>query len=140
MSPAQQLSFQARQIACWLPDRNLQMAALIAICAQIANVTLSCEALQALAQQFTCIPRELQLPALIGILNGATVGPEGPPGPPGPQGPQGPIGPPGGPQGIFSANYGGYPNQPKFTPTVPEAIAIDSLDGSIWYWFSGSWH
>lgn len=44
----------------------------------------------------------------------------------------------GGDQYVFSGNYGG--GTPTDTPTVAQAVGIDTSDGTKWYWYSGSWH
>lgn len=44
----------------------------------------------------------------------------------------------GGGGSVFSGNYGGV--APVIVPTTTAAIAIDTSDGTVWYWYSGAWH
>lgn len=44
----------------------------------------------------------------------------------------------GGSQEIFSGNYAG--TTPPFTPSVAQAIAIDTSSGRQWQWYSASWN
>lgn len=67
MTDQRTLACQAEQIQCWLPTRGQQMAVLIAIFGQLSGLPMTCESLQALAEQWACIPRDLQLAALIGL-------------------------------------------------------------------------
>jgi hypothetical protein len=107
------------------PDQLLW--ALVNIFAQIAGMAtpLSCEAVQALAANYMCLERQQQLPALIALA--AQIAANG-------------TNPPGFGQQIFEGAYGSYPTPPNFTPTVPAAIAFSTNDGSVWNWYSGSWH
>jgi hypothetical protein len=41
-------------------------------------------------------------------------------------------------QEVFSGNYAD--GTPTDTPTVDQAIGIDTSTGTKWYWYSGSWH
>src|ERR1700691_1542425 len=75
---------------CPEPTRDQQMDILIGLFQQIAGVNYTCQQLEALALQYACIPRPLQLPALIylatqilaasGIQIPGPIGPQGPPG------------------------------------------------------------
>jgi len=44
----------------------------------------------------------------------------------------------GGSSNVTSGDYGG--GQPDFTPATDTAIAIDTSNGTIWSWYSNSWH
>lgn len=44
----------------------------------------------------------------------------------------------GGGGGITCGNYSG--GAPTFTPTNGCAAAVDTSNGSIWYYYSGAWH
>lgn len=44
----------------------------------------------------------------------------------------------GGSQEVFSGNYTG--GTPPFTPSVAQAIAIDTSNGRQWQWYSSSWN
>jgi hypothetical protein len=46
----------------------------------------------------------------------------------------------GGGSGFTFGNYGGGPNEPTFTPATGEGAAVDTSDGTVWYYYSGSWH
>lgn len=46
-------------------NRSWEMAVLIALFAQIAGVTVTCQSLQTLAAQYNCLQSQQQLPALI---------------------------------------------------------------------------
>jgi hypothetical protein len=39
--------------------------------------------------------------------------------------------------GVPTGNYAG--GQPTFTPTTAGAVAIDSSNGRIWWYFNGAW-
>lgn len=39
---------------------------------------------------------------------------------------------------IYSGDYGG--GTPNVTPTVATAIAFDTITGTQWNYYSGSWH
>lgn len=43
----------------------------------------------------------------------------------------------GGGSGVTTGNYAG--GQPNFTPTTAGAVAIDSSNGRIWWYFNGAW-
>jgi hypothetical protein len=42
--------------------------------------------------------------------------------------------------GTTFGNYGGGPNEPTFTPASGTGVAVDTFDGTVWYYYSGSWH
>lgn len=121
MTPQKQLACQARQIECWLPDRGQQMSALLAIFVQLSNQPMTCASVQALAQQWACIPRELQLPALIALANSM----------------QPPPPPPPAVQQVFNGNYGGI--APAFTPPFGAGLATDDITGQQWNYYNGIW-
>lgn len=44
----------------------------------------------------------------------------------------------GGGGGVTAADYGG--GAPSFTPLTDGAVAIDTSNGQIWWWFNGAWN
>lgn len=119
LTPTQSLACQAEQISrCLNCDPNLQMGAIIALLSQLAESTMDCPALAAAAAQFSCIPRQLQVPAMIYQLNAILTG-----------------------NGIgglvYSEDWGGNP--PPFIPPSLGAIGIDSVTGRQWQFSGGSW-
>lgn len=44
----------------------------------------------------------------------------------------------GGGGGVSCGNYSG--GQPTFTPSTSCAVAIDTSDGTIYWYYSGAWH
>jgi hypothetical protein len=101
-------------------EYQIEMAVLIGLFAKIAGVTMDCPTLNAMAQQYACVPRQNQLPVLIGLANIMLIG-----------------GGPGG--GVYAGNYGGFP--PPFTPGTPSAIATDtSGNNRQWVWLNGNWN
>ena len=44
----------------------------------------------------------------------------------------------GGSAGVTAADYGG--GEPSFTPATDGAVAIDTSNGRIWWWYSGIWN
>jgi len=104
------------------------MLMLVWLMAQATGVT-NCETILAGAQTMACIPRNLQLPALISLMSqivqsGGIVGPQGPPGP----------------VLTFAVNCGG--NLPTFIPSVlPGQMAInyDPSSGQPSWFVNGAW-
>jgi len=43
----------------------------------------------------------------------------------------------GGGGAVICGNYGG---QPTFTPTTGCGVAVDTSDGTIYWYYSGAWH
>lgn len=99
------------------------MWALVNIFAQIAGMTtpLSCEAVQALAANYTCLARSQQLPALIALAAQIAANGINPPVPP----------------TLFSGI-----GAPAFTPPGPTAeywdVTIPSAPNE-WLWAGGVW-
>lgn len=102
-------------------NRSWLMAALIAMVAQLLGIQVTCDQLQANAQQFLCLPPNQQLPALIWLF--AQIVP-------------GQIAPVGAGY-VFAGDYGGNP--PPFSPTSAGAIATDTSTGQQWNWLNGAW-
>jgi hypothetical protein len=118
---------KAQAIACRIPTRNDQMEKLIGLFVQIAQastgIMYDCASLEALGEQFACIPRPLQLPVLIALAT--TMQPQSVTG----------FG-----QQVFDLNFGGFGNLPTFTPSVPAAVNFDPTDGTLSWWINGTWN
>lgn len=100
------------------------MAALIAYVANLTGMNIDCATLQAGANQFACIPRQDQLPALLFLLSQ-------------------PIG-----YGVFLFSSGGLGTPPPFAPLVTStqysgistgAVATDTSTGQQWNFVNGVW-
>lgn len=133
LTPAQRLACNGRR---WMGlSQDQQMGVLITIFAEIAGMTISCETLEAAAAQYSCLPRQAQLPSLIYLAtqivqNGSTGG-----------------GGSGGVGNLFVGNFGGFP--PSFTPVIVStsfvgvssgAIATDNSTGQQWVFYNGQWN
>ena len=101
------------------------MQVLIGLFVKLTGMTFTCASLEALAAPYACIQRDQQLLVLIALAAAMQPGQGGGPG----------FG-----QQVFYGAYGGYPNQPNFTPSVPAAVTFDQTDGSVWNWYNGAWH
>jgi hypothetical protein len=108
------------------------MAALIALWVKATGTPMTCASLEALAQQYTCIDRALQLPALIGLAVTMQPGSGGG----------------GGPTQVFQFTSNGLGGAPPFSPVLGPssvsgvstgAIAIDYSTGEQFQWLNGAW-
>lgn len=119
----QELACQARQIERWTRgNRSYQMSVLIALVANWSGQTLTCQALQTLAAQFSCLPPNQQLPALIALMNEVVSAQIVPPS-----------------AGfVYEGNYGGNP--PPFTPQNGSGVATDTSTGQFWVWWNNQWN
>jgi hypothetical protein len=129
LSPQQQLACNARQ---WMGlSQTQQMGALITIFAALANMPITCDALQAYAAQYACLPRNVQLAALI-YLASQIVSAGGGTG-----------------QGeVVTFSSGGIGTPPPFTPQITAtafpgvstgAVATDTSTGQQWVFYNGIW-
>ena len=109
-----------KALTCTRCDPAFEMAVLIALFAKLAGVTVDCPTLEALASQYNCLPRQVQLPALIYLASQIVA-----------------LVPAGG-GFVFAGYYGGNP--PPFSPLSPSAIATDTSAGNRqWTWLNGVW-
>jgi hypothetical protein len=126
LTPQQQVACAARK---WKElTQSEQMGVLISLFAQIANVQLTCQSLQALAAQYACLPPQSQLPALIYLASQIVA--------------QGGTGT--GAGEVVTFNSGGLGTPPPFTPQINPtsfagvstgAIATDASTGQQWNYF-----
>lgn len=120
MIPSTELLCQAKQIERWTGcSQSTQMSLLAAIFANLAKMTLTCESANALAQQFACVERQLQLPLLIALAN-QIVQVSG--------------------QYVFSGI--GSPIVNNVVPALPNAIYFDNTNLSfpiVWQWQNNLW-
>jgi hypothetical protein len=118
MNDPQSLSCQARRVACWLPSREQQMCALVAIFVKIAGVPMTCSALENLAAQYSCVDRSLQLPALLALAEQILAKGIG---------------------GIGAPDYIDYAGPPLVNPPALQNIVVD-VNGKQWQFFQNTWN
>jgi hypothetical protein len=118
LTPQQQVACGAKK---WKGlTQTEQMGVLISLFAQIADVQLTCQSLATLAAQYSCLPPQLQLPALIylatQIIEGVT---------------------------LENIQVFSTVGTPTFSPPVSVAIALDNttIPGQVaaWVWQNSVW-
>jgi hypothetical protein len=120
MSSQQQLACNAQQILQWAcrtaktdsGAQSLLMSVLVAQFAQLANMSISCEALEAAAAQYGCLSRQAQLPALIYLVTQITA--------------------------TVPPDYIDYPGPPTVNPPALQNIVVD-VNGQQWQFFNNAW-
>jgi hypothetical protein len=121
---AQTLATNAKCLAATFSSAELQAIRIYLWCQYLAGNTVSCDP-QTLADASACILEKLSkgerdavetsLACSIAASGGG-----------------------GGSTGVTAADYGGA--EPSFTPATDGAVAIDTSDGHIWWWFNGVWN
>jgi hypothetical protein len=110
---------------CYPPGtQTLMVPTLIGLFAQAFGINLNCQSALALGQQFSCIPANLQLPVLIGLVVALINNGGGAAGQPLIQ--------------VFSTV-----GTPTITPTAATAVAFDNTtipgDPAAWVWQNSVW-
>ena len=123
MTSQEQLSCNAKTVFnAFCGNQTQMMAALVAVFAQIAGISVNCATLQTLAAQYNCLPRQAQLPALIYLASqivAAQIVPAG--------------------SGFAFQGIG----NPSFTPSQPVAFYVDNTipaQPAFWNWNGTSWN